>query len=409
MTSRRALIIASLGVPALLRSGAAARTYSWAEIERIIATGDVKGKLTRADLPTPALILELDAFESNVAKMAAFVKAQGRALRPHAKTHKCPQIARLLMEKGAVGACAAKISEAEALAEGGVSGLLITSAMVGRHRMERALRLASRRPETIFCVDDAQNATDMDAAARQAKLRLNVAIDLLVSRRTGITPGEPALVLAQHISKLRNLRLAGLQAYAGHASHTNGFENRRRVSHEAMQQAVSTRRLLEQSGIDCPLVTGGSTGTYNIDTYMDGVDELQPGSYMFMDTDYNRIGGQSGSHYDDFANALFVITTVISKPSTQSAIVDGGFKAFASDRSFTPLMRGITGVPYSWAGDEHGSLNLSQASREVKLGDRLEFIVPHCDPTVNLYDRIFALRGDQVEAVWRVAARGMSQ
>jgi 3-hydroxy-D-aspartate aldolase len=409
MTSRRALITASLGVPVLLRSRAAARTYSWAEIERIIATGDVKGKLTRADLPTPALILELDAFERNVAKMAGFVEAQGRALRPHAKTHKCPQIARLLMEKGAVGACAAKISEAEALAEGGVSGLLVTSAMVGRHRIDRALRLASRRPETIFCVDDAQNATDLDAAARQAKLRLNVAIDLLVSRRTGITPGEPALTLAQHISKLRNLRLAGLQAYAGHASHTQGFENRRRVSREAMQPAVSTRRLLEQSGIECPLVTGGSTGTYNIDTFMDGVDELQPGSYMFMDTDYNRIGGQSGDHYDDFANALFVITTVISKPGAQTAIVDGGFKAFATDRNFTPLLRGVAGVPYSWAGDEHGSLNLSQASKEVKLGDRLEFIVPHCDPTVNLYDRIFALRGDQVEAVWRVAARGMSQ
>lgn len=313
------------------------------------------------------------------------------------------------MKAGAVGACAAKISEAESLSAGGVSGLLLTSAMVGKTRIERAVRLAKKRRETMFSVDNAQNVDDLNAAAGQAGIRLNLTIDLLVGRRTGIQPGQPALALAQRIDSLDNLRFAGLQSYAGHASHTNGFENRKRVSEEAMGQAVETRGLIEKSGIECPLVTGGSTGTYNIDAEIDGITELQPGSYIFMDTDYSRIGGADGPVYRDFGNSLFVITTVISKPSDSAVVVDGGFKAFATDRSFTPQLRTITDVPYSWGGDEHGVLNLTKATAPVKLGDRLEFVVPHCDPTVNLYDHLYALRGDNVEAVWRIAARGKTQ
>lgn len=384
--------------------------YNWTEIERMIARGDVKGKLTRDDLPTPALILERDAFDFNVSKMTSFAKQRGRALRPHAKTHKCPEIALALMRAGAVGACAAKISEAEALAAGGVSGLLITSAMIGPTRIFRAIRLAKSRPETIFCVDNAQNAEDLDAAAKQAGIKLNVAIDLLVGRRTGIATGAPALGLAQRSSELKNLKLAGIQAYAGHASHTSGFANRQKVSREIMGQAVQTRRLFEKSGIECKLLTGGSTGTYNIDSEIDGVDELQPGSFLFMDTDYARIGGSDGAAvYQDFRHSLFVVTTVISKPSDDIAIVDGGFKAFATDRPFTPQLRNVPDVPYAWGGDEHGSLNLAKAPRSIQLGDRLEFVVPHCDPTVNLYDQLFVVRGSQVEAVWRIAARGKTQ
>lgn len=406
MRTRRMFCSALLAPPALLRG---ARSYRWAEVERMIARGEVKGKLTRSDLPTPALIVEADAFEANLAKMAAYVKARGKAFRPHAKTHKCPEIARALLRAGACGACAAKISEAEALAAGGVTGLLLTSAMIGPVRIERAVRLAKARPETIFSVDNAGNAQELNAAARAAKLRLNVAIDLLVGRRTGIAPGAPALGLAQQISKLANLRLAGLQAYAGHASHTNGFENRKRVSEEAMGQAVETRRLMEKSGIECGLLTGGSTGTYNIDAHIPEVTELQPGSFLFMDTDYNRIGGEDGPVYSDFRNALFVIATVISKPSDTVAILDAGFKALATDRPFPPQLRGFPDVPYAWAGDEHGSLNLAKSAAKFQVGGRVEIVAPHCDPTVNLYDHLFVLRGDVVEDVWRIAARGKSQ
>lgn len=362
-----------------------------------------------ADLPTPALVLDLDAFEANARKMVSFVQASGRAIRPHAKTHKCPEIARYLMGLGAVGACAAKLSEAEALSANGISGLLVTSAVVGPHKIARAIHLAAARPETIFSVDDPGNVRDLNAAAAAAGITLNLAIDLFIGRRTGILPGEPALALAKGIDSLPNVKLHGIQAYCGYASHTAGWDARRQTSLEAMSLAVETRCLIERNGISCPWLSGGSTGTYNIDSSLDGVTELQPGSFLFMDVDYGRIGSKDGSAaYTDFQNSLFVITTVISTPTPELAIVDGGIKAFATDRAFGPELRS-GGIPYQFAGDEHGRLNLSGSSRNLKVGDRLDFIIPHCDPTVNLYDRIYAYRGDTVEEVWPIAARGMSQ
>jgi D-serine deaminase-like pyridoxal phosphate-dependent protein len=206
------------------------------------------------------------------------------------------------------------------------------------------------------------------------------------------------------------LKLIGIQAYAGQASHVIGWEERRKVSQAAMGRAVDTARLFEKNGIECPLLTGGSTGTYNIDSEIKGVSELQPGSFLFMDVDYSRIGGKDGGAvYRDFGTSLSVLTTVVSKPSDSLAIVDGGFKAFSTDKPFTPEVKGIHGVTYSWGGDEHGKLDLAKASAPVNVGDRLEFVVPHCDPSVNLYDRLYCRRGDDVEAAWKIAARGMSQ
>ncbi|MCC6860039.1 MAG: DSD1 family PLP-dependent enzyme [Bryobacterales bacterium] len=387
---------------------AAAGACSLADVDRLLARGDLKGKLSRADLPTPALLLDLDAFEANVAKMTRFARERNRALRPHGKTHKCPEVAKRLIRAGAVGCCAAKLSEAEAFAKEGVTGLLVTTEVVGRHKIERAVRLASRHKDTIFCVDNAQNARDLNEAAGAGRVKLNVAVDLHLGR-TGVMPGEPALELARQIVSLPNLKLAGIQAYAGSASHTTGFEQRTRASREAMGKAVETRRLFEAKGIACPLLTGASTGTYNIDSEIDGVTELQPGSFIFMDVDYNKIGGAAGPVYNDFDNALTVLTTVVSKPSSRFAIVDGGFKAFATDRTFGPAPKNIEGISYRWAGDEHGRVDLASPSAPVEVGARIEFIVPHCDPTVNLYDRIYCLRGDAVEAIWPISARGMSQ
>lgn len=176
-----------------------------------------------------------------------------------------------------------------------------------------------------------------------------------------------------------------------------------------MMPAVETRHALEKKGIACPWLSGGSTGTYNIDTHIEGITELQPGSFMFMDIDYNRIGGESGSAvYNDFQNSLFVLTTVVSKPKDDTAIVDGGLKAFSTDKPFPPVWRGGDQLPYAFAGDEHGRLTMT-SGKQVNVGDRLEFIIPHCDPSVNLHDRIYAVRGEQVEAIWRVAARGLGQ
>lgn len=404
--TRRALLGSAIALPA---AAATSRSYSFAEIDRMIARGDVKGKLSKNDLPTPALMVDLDAFESNVAKMIGYVKGKGRAIRPHAKTHKCAEIGKYLIRQGAVGACAAKITEAEALANEGVTGLLVTTAVIGKPKIERAMALLKRRPETMLVVDNAQNVRDLNDAAAAAKLKVNVAIDLFVGGRTGIVGGAPAVSLGELIAQQPHLKLAGIQAYAGHASHTPGFENRKRVSIEAMTPAVETRRTLEAKGIACPWLSGGSTGTYNIDTEIDGITELQPGSFMFMDVDYNRIGGQSSAEiYNDFRNALFVAATVVSKPKDDMAIVDGGLKAFSTDKPFPPRWRGGEELTYAFAGDEHGRIT-SKVGKSVNVGDRLEFIIPHCDPSVNLYDRIYAVRGEQVEAVWKVTARGMSQ
>lgn len=411
MTLRRTFLAAAVAAPAFFqRPLSAARGYSWQEIERMIARGDVKGKLTRDDLPTPALLLDLDKFEANVKKMADHAKASGRALRPHAKTHKSADIARYLMKNGAVGACCAKISEAEALAVAGITGLHLTSSMVGRGRIERAVRLTAKHPDTIVSTDSAQNIEDLNAAAGAAKVKLNVAIDLLIGNRTGITPGEPAAALAELIARQPNLKFQGIQAYAGHSSHVKGFEARQKHSQGTMGLAVDTRRLIEKKGIACAWLSGGSTGTYNIDSEIDGVTELQPGSYVFMDVGYNGIGGSNGdARYTDFGNSLTVLSTVYSKPSDDVAIVDAGLKAFATDSPAVPDPLTVKGITYQWAGDEHGRILLKNAERPVNLGDRIEFINTHCDPTVNLYDRMFCLRGDNVEAVWRVTARGMSQ
>ncbi|HTK75110.1 MAG TPA: DSD1 family PLP-dependent enzyme [Gemmataceae bacterium] len=384
-------------------------SYSYADVERMLATGDLRGRLTRHDLPTPALLLDLDAFEANVAAMARHCRERGLALRPHGKTHKCPEIAKTLIRAGAAGACAAKVSEAEVFADHGVTGLLVTTPVVSRHALERAVALAQKQNDALFLVDHAENVRALDAAATAADAVLNVVIDLHVGRKGGALPGQPALALARLVASLKGLKLAGLQAYAGFASHTVGYDQRRAVSTEALAPAVETKRLLSRHGIECPLLTGGSTGTYDIDTAIDGVTELQPGSFIFMDLDYRGIGGRDGGPYRDFQTALTVLTTVVSKPTATLAIIDGGTKAFSTDRPIVPEATGIHGVVYSWGGDEHGKLDVRQASAAVELGDRLEFVVPHCDPTVNLYDRIYCLRDDIIEAVWSIAARGKSQ
>jgi 3-hydroxy-D-aspartate aldolase len=360
----------------------------------------------RGDIATPALLLDLDAFEDNIQKMAAHLKARHKGFRPHGKTHKCPEIGRRLIAAGAVGICAARLSEAEVFAAHGIRGLLITTAVIGPGKIARAIALARQAPDTMFVVDNADNVRAInDAAAGGEPIKL--LIDLYFGR-TGIEPGEPALRLAQLIDSLPNLVLEGLQSYDGQAAHTAPFAARGDRTNGNMAKAVDTRAMIERAGIRCPIVTGGSTGTYRFDADNPGMTELQPGSFIFMDMEYEAIGGPDGDRYRDFKNALTVITTVISTPPG-FAIVDGGYKAFSTDRPFTPKPVGLRGVEYGWAGDEHGRLHLSDDAASIKVGDRIEFIPPHCDPTVNLYDQIHALRGDRVEAIWPIAARGKSQ
>jgi 3-hydroxy-D-aspartate aldolase len=360
----------------------------------------------RGDIPTPALVLDLDAFEDNIRKMAAHLKARYKDFRPHGKTHKCPAIAKALIDAGAIGICAARLSEAEVFAEHGIRGLLITTAVVGKDKIARAAALSRRAPDTMFVVDDEENVRAInDAHAGGAPIKL--LIDLYFGR-TGIEPGLPAVRLARTIGSLPHVTLEGLQSYDGQAAHTTPFQARGERTNGNMAKAVETKAMILEDGIPCRIVTGGSTGTYRFDSDNPGMTELQPGSFIFMDLDYEQIGGPDGDRYRDFTNALTVLTTVVSTPPG-FAIVDGGYKAFSTDRPFTPRPVGLDGVSYGWAGDEHGRLDVRNAPHPIKLGDRIEFIPPHCDPTVNLYDQIYALRGDRVEAVWPIAARGKSQ
>ncbi len=360
--------------------------------------------MTKDDLPSPALLIDIEALEANIAKMSQHARAHSLQLRPHAKTHKCPEVARRQIAAGASGICCATIREAEAMAAAGIAGLLITSEMVGRNRLERLVALTRQQPDTMSVVDNPLHAEQLNDAAEAAGITLNVLIDIDPNlHRTGIQAGAAALELAEKIDRLPHLNLQGLQCYSGISSHVVGFAERRKHSEAAMTPALETFFTIRQKGLPVEIMSGGSTGTYNIDTALDGMTELQTGSYVFMDVDYRSIGGASGAVYDDFANALFVRATVISANHAGLATIDAGFKAFATDRPHLPEIRGIEGVKYHFAGDEHGILDIKEASREIKLGDALEFIVPHCDPNVNLFDKAYVVRDEEIVDAWNIA------
>lgn len=204
------------------------------------------------------------------------------------------------------------------------------------------------------------------------------------------------------------LRFRGLQAYGGHLQHQSGFEYRRRASEELMARVVEFKRAVEKEGFDVPVLTGGGTGTYNIDSEVDGVDQMQVGSYLFMDTNYRDIGGESGAVFDDFAPSLFVLSTAISQPARGRITIDAGYKSFATDKA-PPRLRDIEGVSYRWGGDEHGILQFKNPSRRVEVGDKVLLVATHCDPTVNLYDHYYPFNNETVTELWPIAARGRSQ
>jgi len=366
--------------------------------------------VTRDDIPTPALLLDLDRFERNLRAVAIHLSAAGKRLRPHAKTHKCPEIARRQIAAGAIGIVCAKLAEAEVMAAAGIPGLLISTEVVGVEKIGRLMRLLDRDPDVLAVVDHPDNVGDLARAARAAGHVLGVLVDVDVGgRRTGARPGEPALALARAVVDSPSLRFRGLQGYAGQCAHVVGWAARREAAGKAMAPLIETRSLLEGRGIPVEIVSGGSTGTYDIDSQLAGLTELQCGSYCVMDLDYLRIGGRSGDRLTDFEMALTVLATVVSVPAPDLAIVDAGLKAFATDRPFGPEPVERPGLAYEFAGDEHGRLLIRDPRGVVQLGERLEFLPPHCDPTMNLYDRLYAMRGRRVEGVWDIAARGKSQ
>ncbi|MFN8058297.1 MAG: DSD1 family PLP-dependent enzyme [Vicinamibacterales bacterium] len=359
---------------------------------------------TLDDLPTPCLLVDLDVLDANIARMQERVSATGLQLRPHVKTHKCVEIARRQVAAGAVGVCCATIREAEAMVNAGIRGVLITSEMVGPSRVERLVALAGRSPDLMCVVDNAVHARDLGQAAAAVGLVLNVLVDVDPGvHRTGIAPGDAAVALARSIADLPGLRLHGLQCYASSSAHVEGWEARRAHSWRALAPALETFATLRSSGVPVSIMTGGSTGTYNIDPAFAGMTEIQAGSYVFMDVDYRAVGGAMGAVYDDFPPSLSLLATVVSASHVGSATVDAGFKACSTDKPFGPEPLGGIAATYRFAGDEHGILEWREGARPVRLGERIRFLVPHCDPRVNLHDRLYIVRGRDVVAEWPVA------
>ena len=350
------------------------------------------------EIDTPALLLDLDAFEANLATLAASVRNRVR-VRPHAKTHKCPEIARRQLALGAIGVCCQKVAEAEALVDGGISDVLVSNEVVGAPKIARLAALAQRAHIGV-CVDHPQNVAALEASGA----RLDVYIELEVGmRRCGIAPGEPAVALARAIAKSKTLRFAGLQAYHGRAQHMRTTEERHAAIEAAAQHVFEMKRLLEKAAIACPIVTGAGSGTYMLEAEAGAWDEIQVGSYIFMDADYAR--NEWAAPLPRFQHSLFVLATVMSLPAPDRAIVDAGLKASSVD-SGMPVVWQREGLTYSRASDEHGVVDIASATRGPALGEKLLLVPGHCDPTVNLYDWYVAVRRGVVEEIWPITARG---
>lgn len=363
---------------------------------------------SRAKLQTPALVLDLDAFERNVAAMAEHCVRSGLRIRPHAKTHKCVAIAKAQMAAGAIGQCCAKLGEAEIMGEGGIDSLVITSPVVTEGAIARLMNLNAKISDLMVAVDNPQNAEALAAAAKVAGRKLKVLVDLDPGlHRTGIAPGEPVLALGRQVHASEWLDLRGLQCYAGHVMHIEDFAQRREQSLAAMKLLGETRDAFRAAGLPVDIVSGGGTGSFNIDPDAKVLTELQGGSYVFMDKQYNDVHVGNGAPIP-FETSLFVQMSVVSNNTRNLATTDAGFKAFSTDAKAPVLLSGAPeGAAYFFFGDEQGGIALPQGA-SLPLGAALTAITPHCDPTVNLYDCYHVVRGEVLVDIWPIEARGKS-
>ena len=355
---------------------------------------------------TPALIVDLDAFESNAALLRHRLESAGVRLRAHAKTHKSVDIARYQVERGgACGICCQKVAEAEIMVAGGIGDVLVSNQVVDRGKIDRLARLA-QRARILVCVDDAGNVDDLSAAAARhgAKLECLVEIDT-GANRCGVAPGQTAVAIAQKIDAAPGLSFAGLQAYQGAAQHIRDFDARRRAIEDSTRLARETVGALRDAGLECAIVAGAGTGSYVFESASGLYNEMQCGSYVFMDADYQRVLDVDGAPIAEFANSLFVWTSVLSVARPGFAVCDAGLKVMSAE-SGLPRVFGEEGIEYVNISDEHGVL--SDPSDRLRLGDRLRLVPGHCDPTCNLHDWYVGIRGQRVECLWPVSARGKS-
>lgn len=377
------------------------KMFRYSEVEARIARRDFSG-ITKDDLPTPSLCVEKTIFEKNLEAMFAHCKSAGIGLRAHCKIHKSPVIAKKQMAMGSLGICCATIAEAELMVKHGIKGVLYTCQPAGKNKIWRTVALAQREPTFMAVADDPLTVDLLEEACAAAGTKMTVLADLYAGlTRAGHATGQPGVELATRIDRQKNLKLGGIMGYSGAASHTRGWEARRLKSIKDVQPVVETALAVRKAGMPAPVITGGSTGTYNIDKEI-GLTELQAGSFVFMDTLYAGVGGKGNdARYTDFDIALTVLTTVISRNHPNQATIDAGNKAMLRP---TDQVKSRPGMIVENQGAEYGILRWTGGD-ELKLGQRVELYTSNLDMTTNCYDRYYVCEGDRLVDVWPIMDR----
>ena len=356
------------------------------------------------DLDTPSMIVDLDLMDSNIKKLFQSLGSAGIDIRPHLKTTKSAALARKLVAAGAKGGCVAKLSEAEVIAGAGFEDLLITCEIIGPIKVQRLVNLYRKYPGIRIVIDSEIGATAINDALARSNIEqpISVLIDVDVGlHRTGIQPGKPAIDLARHILNLKHLRLIGVQGYEGHLQHMHDREDRKKQCLESMKLLTKTADELREAGADIQVATGGGTGTAEFCALVPGVTELQPGSFIFMDTDYRNAVGTF------YSNSLSILSTVISKQGERSVTIDSGLKSLTTDSGMSECRDAR--YSYGVLGDEHGSLSWEEGTPTLTIGDRVEMLPSHIDPTINLHEVYYAHRKGVIEEIWAVDSRGKVQ
>ena len=385
------------------KSKSVSGVYPFAEFEARIAKRDFRD-MTKDILPTPCMLVDLDMFKANVKHMADTAKTNGINVRPHVKVHKSVDVAKHQIAHGAIGLTCATIAEAELFSGAGIKGVLWTKQPVGVNNIQRAVALSKKDPTFMFVVDDAQvvDWVEEAAAAHNTKVKLVVSVYAGMARQ-GIEGGKPALELAQKVSSSKRMTFEGFMAYSGRAAHTKGFEARKKFSMEVLSGVRESRDLAKAAGLPVNIMSGGSTGTYNID-HETGLTELESGTYVFMDTEYFIVGGQDGDmkRYNDWKAALTVMTTVDSQHHPNIITTDYGNKVLVKK---TDEVKGMPWLEVGTQGAEYGYVKWRDGDKAPKLGDRLEIYCTNLDQSTNAFDRYYIAQGDRIVDVWPIMGR----
>ena len=363
--------------------------------------------MEEAEIQTPCLVLDLDALERNIIKMGQFAKDKNMRHRVHGKMHKSVDVA-LLQEKlgGSCGVCCQKVSEAEAFVRGGITDVLVSNQVRDPAKIDRLARLPKLGARAICCIDDLANIADLSAAAVKYKTEIECLVEIdCGAGRCGVQSAEDVVAIAMAVDAAEGLKFAGLQAYQGAMQHLDDYQERKAKIAIAIAMVADAIEALKSVGLECDIVGGGGTGSYYFEGESGVYNELQCGSYAFMDADYGRIRDRDGKRIDqgEWQNALFLLTSVMSHAKADKAICDAGLKAQSID-SGLPVIFGRTDVEYIKCTDEHGVI--ADPDGVLKVGDKLKLVPGHCDPTCNVHDWYVGVRNGKVEALWPITARG---